>query len=227
MAAFNYSSNGDYNYPDASTPNDAYNLMSGIRVNGTSHYNPFGGYTTKFIYSGNPVAGTGWNQPLESDVRFYVSTGPVNMNPGDTQTIVTAQIIARGTSYLNSITILKQYADIVKQYYQSCYTSIPIGIQELSETANKFMLYQNYPNPFNPETKIKFEIPNSKFETNPKTEIRIYDILGREIKTLVNEQLKPGIYEVEFDGTNLPSGVYFYKLVSGDFTQSKKMVLIK
>jgi hypothetical protein len=57
--------------------------------------------------------------------------------------------------------------------------------------------------------------------------LKIYDILGREVTTLINEQLKPGAYEVEFDGTNYPSGVYFYKLTAGEFTETKRMVLIK
>lgn len=91
-----------------------------------------------------------------------------------------------------------------------------------NEIPEKFALSQNYPNPFNPFTKIEFDIPKSSF-----TVIKIYDILGRVVSTLVNEQLKPGVYEVTFDGTNLPSGVYFYRIEAGTFIESKKMVLIK
>ncbi len=95
-----------------------------------------------------------------------------------------------------------------------------------TEIPNNFSLSQNYPNPFNPSTKITFSIPPSK-GARGMTRLIIYDILGREISTLVNEQLQPGTYEVEWDGTNFPSGVYFYKLITSDFTETRKMVLVK
>ena len=103
----------------------------------------------------------------------------------------------------------------------------PIGIQPIStEVPEKFSLHQNYPNPFNPETKIRFEIPN--VGTVPRTvRLIIYDALGREISTLVNEQLKAGVYEVSWNAANYPSGVYFYKLETENFSESKKMILIK
>jgi streptogramin lyase len=105
-----------------------------------------------------------------------------------------------------------------------------IGIQPISsEIPKSFSLSQNYPNPFNPSTKIKFDIPicHSCEGRNPLIALKVYDILGKEIAIIVNEQLKPGSYEVEFDGSNYPSGVYFYKLLAGDYTESKRMVLIK
>ena len=95
-----------------------------------------------------------------------------------------------------------------------------------SEVPEDFSLFQNYPNPFNPGTKIRFAIPN--VGTVPRTvRLIIYDALGREITTLVNEQLNPGTYEVDWDASNYPSGVYFYKLIADDYTATKKMVLIK
>jgi flagellar hook assembly protein FlgD len=98
------------------------------------------------------------------------------------------------------------------------------------ETApNSFSLSQNYPNPFNPVTKIKFTaaVVDAKFASTTNVVLKIYNILGREIKTLVNEQKPPGSYEVEFDGNKLSSGVYFYKLSTGKFSKTKKMLLIK
>ena len=91
---------------------------------------------------------------------------------------------------------------------------------------DNFSLYQNYPNPFNPSTKIKFSIPLLR-GVGGVTNLTIYDVLGREIPVLVNKQLSPGIYEVEWDGSNYPGGVYFYKLLSNEYTETKKMVLIK
>ena len=98
-----------------------------------------------------------------------------------------------------------------------------IGITPISsEIPKSFSLMQNYPNPFNPSTKIIFEVPRSSF-----TVIRIFDILGREVSTLVNEQLQPGTYEVNFDGSNYTSGIYFYVMNTGSFADTRKMILVK
>ncbi len=98
-----------------------------------------------------------------------------------------------------------------------------IGIVNINTNVpDNFSLGQNYPNPFNPQTKIRFAIKSASF-----TDLKIYDILGRELKTLVNENLKPGEYEVSFNAANLPSGVYFYRLEADGFIETKKMVLIK
>ncbi|MBK7630837.1 MAG: T9SS type A sorting domain-containing protein [Ignavibacteriales bacterium] len=85
-----------------------------------------------------------------------------------------------------------------------------------------FTLYSNYPNPFNPSTKIRYAIPQSAFTT-----LKVYSILGQEVATLINEEKTPGVYEVNFDGLNLASGTYIYKLQAGDFVETKKMVLLK
>jgi len=85
-----------------------------------------------------------------------------------------------------------------------------------------FILEQNYPNPFNPSTKIKYSIPQTS-----NVIIKVYDILGNEIETLVNEEKQTGTYEVTWYAENLPSGVYFYRLQAGSFVETKKMVLLK
>ena len=92
----------------------------------------------------------------------------------------------------------------------------------LNQVPNKFELYQNYPNPFNPVTTIKYDIIKSQ-----DVKLAVYDILGREVATLVNEQQQPGSYEIKFDATNVSSGIYFYQLKAGDFIDTKKMILIK
>jgi hypothetical protein len=106
-------------------------------------------------------------------------------------------------------------------------TSTITSITEISnEIPDNFSLSQNYPNPFNPVTKITFAIPPSK-GARGMTQLIIYDILGREIATLVNEQLQPGTYETAWDGSNFSSGIYYYCLVTNEFNETKKMVLIK
>jgi hypothetical protein len=121
-------------------------------------------------------------------------------------------------------------------YTDSC---LIVGIiNKNNQIPEQFSLSQNYPNPFNPVTKIRFSIPpykGGKTAVSGRGDVSlvIFDILGREVTTLVNERLNPGVYEVEFNGTNYPSGVYFYKLSVTDeqssvvFTDTKRMVLIK
>ncbi len=98
-----------------------------------------------------------------------------------------------------------------------------VGINgNTAEVADKYLLSQNYPNPFNPETKIQFSIPK-----NGLVKIIVYDLLGREVKQLVNEFKQQGTYNVSFNGGNLSSGIYFYKLITDDFIETKKMILVK
>ncbi|MBE2217805.1 MAG: T9SS type A sorting domain-containing protein [Ignavibacteria bacterium] len=98
-----------------------------------------------------------------------------------------------------------------------------VGIAPISnEVPSAFGLEQNYPNPFNPSTTFKFNVPSAS-----NVSLKIYDMLGNEITTLVNENLQSGVYEVKFDASTLSSGVYFYSLNAGNFTATKKMMLVK
>ncbi|MBE0539508.1 MAG: T9SS type A sorting domain-containing protein [Ignavibacterium sp.] len=85
-----------------------------------------------------------------------------------------------------------------------------------------YALYQSYPNPFNPSTTIKYSIPNSDI-----VNIKVFDILGREVAILLNEYKPAGTYNIEFNASSFASGVYFYQLHSGNFVETKKMVLLK
>ena len=96
------------------------------------------------------------------------------------------------------------------------------GIELEEGVQNEFALSQNYPNPFNPTTRIEYSVVNSSNVT-----LKVYDILGREVMTLVNKMQSPGSYEVEMDASKLSSGIYFYRLSAGDYTSIKKMVLMK
>jgi len=96
------------------------------------------------------------------------------------------------------------------------------GIEENPSRPASFKLFDNYPNPFNPTTTISFSIPATGF-----TSLKVYDILGNEVATLVNEEKPAGNYEVRFDASSLSSGVYFYRLQAGEFINTKKMILMK
>jgi hypothetical protein len=106
-------------------------------------------------------------------------------------------------------------------------TTLSVINQISSTVPEKFSLHQNFPNPFNPITKIRFALKENGKGKKEETKLIIYDILGKEIQTLVNEQLSPGTYEVTLDGSNLPSGIYFYQLRSGEYLETKKLVLLK
>ena len=85
-----------------------------------------------------------------------------------------------------------------------------------------FNLHQNYPNPFNPSTSISYSISEIEFVT-----LKVYDVLGNEIANLVSEEIRIGNYEIEFNASKLPSGIYFYRLKAGSFVETRKMILIR
>ncbi len=96
------------------------------------------------------------------------------------------------------------------------------SVDDIFSTPTSYSLYQNYPNPFNPVTTIRFQIPSRQ-----KVELTVFDILGREVANLLNEEKLAGVYEVKFNASNLASGVYFYRLKTQDFIESKKLLLLK
>ncbi|MGH2575678.1 MAG: SBBP repeat-containing protein [Ignavibacteria bacterium] len=163
----------------------------------------------KYNSSGDTLQVIRYNGPANGyDVSFAMTLDSAN------NIYITGQSLGSGTG--------DDFATI--KYSQTT------GIQPISnDIPLEFRLYQNYPNPFNPKTKIRFDIPNfdirnSKFVI---VKLAVYDVLGREVAVLVNKQLKPGTYEVQWDGTIYPSGVYLFKLITGDFIDTKKMVLVK
>ena len=124
--------------------------------------------------------------------------------------------------------------NLVEQLYQTwdgsnwlnvnkyIYSYIPTGIEQFEGEVSTYSLSNNYPNPFNPLTTIKYQIPELSIVT-----LKVFDILGNEIETLVNEEKSIGKYEIEFDASRFSSGVYFYQLRSGEFISTKKMILLK
>lgn len=112
----------------------------------------------------------------------------------------------------------------VNKFYEAVEgQSLSVGVSQLgTEIPQKYSLYQNYPNPFNPVTKINYDVARSGY-----VELKVFDIAGREIASLVNGNYSPGMYSVDFDATAFSSGVYFYTLRSEGFTESRKMMLVK
>lgn len=214
------------NLTGMTTPWDVLPVNIYKSTNGGSSWGSF--YTTSFD---QPIGEVDWAEGT-STWYFYSSeeSAPIHRSTNDGQSW-----IAMETANSNDQVIcmdIKRFEDYVFGYavtvqgyvLQLMYDSVSvIGVTPISNEIPKFYsLSQNYPNPFNPVTKIKFDIPKSSF-----TYIKIFDALGREIASIVNEELKSGKYEVTWNAASYPSGVYFYKLIAEGFSETKKMILIK
>jgi hypothetical protein len=208
-----------------SNPEQCYYILEGLDGCGNPFINSVTGQPTKFVYSGDACNRVDWFDSSSLDRRTIQSVGPLVMNPGDTQTIVIAFVIGRSTNNFQSVCEMLTSSDAIKNAYYYGLCSSVNGITPISgNVPNKYELFQNYPNPFNPTTKIKFDIAGTGGQL---VKLIIFDALGREVSTLVNEQLKPGSYEANWDSINFTSGVYFYKLVVGNYMATKKMILLK
>jgi len=130
-----------------------------------------------------------------------------------TDTVVTSLTIAEG--YLFAATS----SGVWRRPLSEMITSVSL---EAAALPLSFMLHQNFPNPFNPSTTIKYELPRSAV-----VNLSVYDLLGRMVSVLVNERREAGVHEVKFNGSNLASGVYFYRLTAGDFVQTRKLLLVR
>jgi len=138
-------------------------------------------------------------------VKISIEKGIVTLKVND---LITGKLINEILTTENSLTITNSGINNIKF--------------SKSEGVLNFFLSQNYPNPFNPVTTIKYQIPKNSHVT-----LKIFDVLGREVKTIVSEQKSIGRYEVEFDASSISSGLYFYRIKAGDFSDTKKMIVIK
>ncbi len=149
---------------------------------------------------------------------------------GITDTSLIADSLSYNTVYYWQVREINVLNEICPWSSGFTFTTEKLVSVDETEVPFIFKLSQNYPNPFNPSTKIKFSIPS--VETFHGTSLqhvvlKVYDLLGREVSALINEEKAPGNYEVKFDATNLPSGVYFYRLQAGSYSQTKKLLVIK
>lgn len=246
MTAFNYMPsynvlNGCLNDPSGS-PLEAFNILRGKKTDSSGWLNPttVPPYRTNYCFSGNPEDSSGWTEykgiicsngntipSAPGNKRFMMVTGSdsLKIQPDRKFNIVFAAVIDRGSSNLNSVTKIKNLSGIAKIFYDLSFNYIDDDIsyvQSHTQAANDYILNQNYPNPFNPVTNIKFFIPEKLF-----TELKIFDVSGKEIAVLENKILAKGNYEYQWNAANLPSGIYFYQLKTEKFSQSKKMILVK
>ena len=234
--------NGDPNLRDPDNKEEARNYLLGLnRIGETpdpctwaygevrggvdcSQVNPF------YWYSGDPATNIGWINTYSTDQRQMQNIGPFTLEEGKEIEVFTAYVIGRDTNSVSSVTASKWNSwNAELLYILNFDTSYIVSVEELSTENNpsEYILYQNFPNPFNPSTKIKYSIPPEGTQRAVSVQLKVYDILGNVIATLVNEEQGAGFYEIEFVASQLSSGIYFYQLKAGDFIQTNKMILLK
>ncbi|MBC8043075.1 MAG: T9SS type A sorting domain-containing protein [Rhizobacter sp.] len=161
------------------------------------------------------------------DKRQVLSVGPIDLAANEYVDVTYAVIVGQGSSNLNSVSVLKTYAQAMKDnpsYWNLSGTSSVAG--EGGAVPSRFGLEQNYPNPFNPSTTIRYDLSAAS-----TVNLKVFDMLGREVQTLVSGKQPAGRYTAPFNAANLSSGVYLYRLqtssAEGNFTATKKMLLVK
>jgi hypothetical protein len=155
----------------------------------------------------------------EAQVRHYQRWPILGINVG------TPEVDAQPTTFDGEITKFKKWISTRLSWLDANMLGKDIqatGVQGTVVIPKDFVLFQNYPNPFNPTTVIHYYLPVASHAV-----VKVYDVLGREVATLVNEQKSAGSYQVTFDAHLLTSGVYFYSLQAGSFAETKKLILIK
>lgn len=176
----------------------------------------------KYWLSGDPVNQLGWLDIIPSDKRNLLSTGPFNLKSNEPVDIIAAYVVGRGTDALNSITVTREIVEGVIEEYKKNFPNLTYNPGVTTNPVISYELYQNYPNPFNPTTTIRYALPQDGI-----VKIKIFDILGQEVATLKNEFQKANRYEVKFNSKGFASGMYIYKLQVNDYSESKKMMLLK
>lgn len=181
---------------------------------------------------GNGTALLKWNKSTEFDIHSYKVYRNTTNTPGtatelgivihpDTTYLATG--LTNGTTYYFWVKAVDSYCDPKISEYSAVATIVAIDVKNItSEIPKVFRLNQNYPNPFNPITKIEFDIPKVSY-----VEIKLYDLTGKEIVNFVNGQYNPGTYLIELNASNLPSGVYFYSMIAGNYKEVRKMIILK
>ncbi|MEX1054760.1 MAG: T9SS type A sorting domain-containing protein, partial [Rhodothermales bacterium] len=209
---------------------EAYDLLRGIWRDGTPLTYGGQGYGGRsrahFMYSGNPPAywseenaqGQGWgNSPGYR--HFNISTGPFRMEPGESEDIYLGILWARGRDRLDSVRKLKAEDAVIQSIFEEL---IEPNLPAFTKPAPPgYALVHNYPNPFRGRTTFSYELPRQE-----RVRLTVYDVLGREIETLVDGVQPPGVHQIEFEAGDLPPGIYFYELQAGLVRGAHKMVLL-
>jgi hypothetical protein len=221
----------------AESINDAWNMANGLQSNGQPNIDPSNGEITKFQLSGDPITNQGWVYPKNytgGGAGFVMFTGPFNLAVNDTQWIMIALTPALGNDRFESIKIMREKAMLLRSlpYDTLAYGIIPYKIDYVDTTnlldiveseivPDQLSISQNFPNPFNPETTIIFGLPQQEHVS-----LKVFDILGREVRTLLDEVKDEGTYRVRFNSLGLASGIYIYRISTNNSSISRKMIIL-
>jgi hypothetical protein len=244
LSSFIYYNNDDSPQGNPHTAGEVWNYLrarwrDGQRITeGGDGTNP-ANEPTNYMFTGDPEVQTGWLDFDPDDRRFIMPIGPFDLEPWEdkngnqladfgepgVQVIAVAVMVARGTDNLNSVTVLKSAVDIAKNTYNQIFAN-PYNYTGINEEKQaipqRSELDQNWPNPFNSTTCIRYTI-----HKRTTVKLVIYDLLGREICRLVDHMQNPGHYTVHWDAENFSSGIYYYHLITDNFMQIKKLLLLR
>ena len=149
-----------------------------------------------------------------SDYRMLLTSQTFNLAPGDSHTVAFGLVMGDGLSELQA------NSDTMKALFNQYV--VGVNDKKINPLPDKFSISQNYPNPFNPAARIKYSVPQTSM-----VQLKVFDVLGNEIETLVNEEKPAGVYELTWNAAGLPSGVYFYQIKAGSYVDTKKAILLK
>jgi len=215
-----YSYNGWHADLDIDNYTQAYQCMMGLDPWNSGLPWVYNGDTTRYVLSGDPVAGTGWLDSGPADRHMMASVGPFDFRPGDTQQVLIKLAVGQGADHLSSLTSLREILE-----YNPDLTDV--DNENTAALPLEFRVHQNYPNPFNPTTTFRYALP-----ARSEVEVAIFNVLGRRVATLIRETQSAGEHTVIWNsaddkGRAVASGVYFYRVRAGDEVQSRKMMLLK
>ena len=217
---------------------DTWNMANGLQSDGNVNIDPSNGSVTKFQLSGDPITNLGWifpNQYNGGGAGFVMFTGPFNLAVNDTQWIMIALTPALGNDRFESIKIMREKAMLLRSlpYDTLAYGITPYKIDYVDTTnlpdiveseivPDQLSISQNFPNPFNPETTIIFGLPQQEHVS-----LKVFDILGREVRTLLDEVKDEGTYRIRFNSLGLASGIYIYRISTNNSSISRKMIILR
>ena len=197
----------------------------GIGTPVTQRYSSFGGYY-KFIQNGNELFNVQISMQLNGN---QIGTAALPFGATDNWTEFSLPIVYTSGETPDRAQILIWIAPFNGQsvvgtngFVDYVMFGAPTDVEQINGLPEDYSLKQNYPNPFNPSTNIEYSIPSESF-----VELKVYDVLGNEVASLVNEQQQAGVYSADFNADNLPSGMYFARITANEFTQVVKMILLK
>lgn len=218
----------DDSYPDSSfkgpawSMGTAWNIARGFDKTGQPIIDSVTHKVTRFPYSGDPVTGTGWLCAQASGgAGFNMFSGPFTLAAHDTQWFMAALIPVSNPDSLQCVAFLRERAAALRGLSYDRLTDVSAPVAG-SEVPTATVLTQNYPNPFNPSTTIRYGLPHLTHVT-----LTLFNTLGQKVAQLVDSDINAGYHDVQFNGSNLASGVYFCRLQAGDFVQTKKFMLLR